>query len=86
MNKRRFLRKVRKLAASCDPSTPEREYAVVMYYWLRSRLDDQPASMTPDPELVARDRPDQEEEPAAVTSLQQAQSIFNTLFAEALSE
>jgi len=86
LNRRRFIHRVRRLAARCDPNTPERKFAVRMYCWLRSRLTGLPASMVADPELVARPRPDQDYADAEVTSLAQAKNVFNAIFNDAMSE
>jgi hypothetical protein len=57
-----------------------------MYGWLRSKISGLPATMTADPDLVARPRPDQDDADAEVTSLEQAQDIFNTLFSNFMAE
>jgi len=79
VNKRQLIRKLRRLAASCDPETPEREFAARAFLWCRNRLARVPAISPAElQELIERQRPDQDD-PAPVTSLTQAREIFDTI-------
>jgi len=79
VDKKDLMRKLRRLAASCDPSTPEREFAVRAFMWIRSRMLRLPPPISLDTDLVERPRGDQDDAPAQVTSVAQARTIFNNI-------